>query len=315
VENEMRSLKKLAVTVGLLSVLLAGSLRAQSGPVLRLDAEAFPWKRLAYTAEKFLGTVTTEIQWENVPAEKVKKLLIPVPRGGALQSAGSQLFSIGGHSVVKPLWGSADVLKTRAWYDPGNGAVLQRIRWRLGKEIWQKTYRFTDKGVLRIRKKPVSPDEMDATPARWSSIEESFYPYALSSAGCTHAVEPLVLLYLVSAIDLESPNGTLSLCVFNKKQLHQVQIRKAGIQRLVVDYRQKLKEGEVRREGEIEAVKYSFKTRSLAGKDEKAEPFSFLGLKGDFDVFVDKTSRIPVQVSGEIAKFGKVDIKLREVRP
>jgi hypothetical protein len=127
-------------------------------------------------------------------------------------------------------------------------------------------------------------------------------------------VEPLVLLYLVSAIDLESPNGTLSLCVFNKKQLHQVQIRKAGIQRLVVDYRQKLKEGEVRREGEIEAVKYSFKTRSLAGKDEKAEPFSFLGLKGDFDVFVDKTSRIPVQVSGEIAKFGKVDIKLREVR-
>jgi hypothetical protein len=313
VENEMRSLKNVAVTVGLLTVLLAGSLWAQSRPVLKLDAEALPWKHLAYKAKKVFGTVKTEIQWQNLAAEKVKELLIPVPRGEALQSADIRVFSIEGLSVVKPLWGSVDELKTQAWYDPGNGDVLQRIRWRQGKERWQKSYRFTEKGVWRIRKKPDNPDEIDTTPDRWSDIEESFYPYTLSSAECTHALEPLVLLYLVSAIDLESREETLSLCVFNKKQLHQVQIRKAGVQRMVVDYRQKLKEGEVRREGEIEAVKYSFKTRSLASKEKKPEPFSFLGLKGDFDIYLDKTARIPVQVSGHITGFGKVNIRLHKI--
>jgi hypothetical protein len=313
VENEMRSLKKLVVTVGLLSVLLAGSLRAQSGPVLRLDAEAFPWKRLAYTAKKVFGTVTTEIQWENLAVEKVRKLLIPAPRGEALQTADHRVFSIKSHAVVKSLWAADDVLKTQAWYDPGNGAVLQRVRWRHGQERWQKTYRFTDKGVFRVRKTPGSPEKNDDTPVQWSNIKESFYPYTLNSAGCPHVLEPLVLLFIVSAIDFESDSVPLSFCVFNKKQLHQVQIRKAGVQRLKIDYLEKVAETEVRRKRKIEAVKFSINTRSLAGKEKKTEPFSFLGLKGDFDIYLDKTAKIPVQVCGYIPGFGEVKIRLQKI--
>jgi len=309
----MRSLKKLVVTVGLLSVLLASSLRAQSGPVLRLDAEAFPWKRLAYTAKKVFGTVTTEIQWENVPAEKVKKLLIPAPRAVALQTADHRVFSIKSHAVVKSLWAADDVLKTQAWYDPLNGAVLQRVRWRHGQERWQKTYRFTDKGVLRVRKTTGIPEKNDSTPARWSNIKESFYPYALNRAGCPYALEPLFLLFVVSAMNWESRNGTLSLCVFNKKQLHKVQIRQAGIHPLEVDYTEKKEGSEVRRQDRIQAIKLSITPRSLAGKDKKPEPFSFLGLNGNFDIYLDRISQIPVQVSGKIPRLGVVDIKLSTV--
>ena len=289
--------------------------QAQSSFADALNSEQIPWRHLSYKVKNFLYKVTTDVRFEIVPAEEAAKLLIPVPQGCAFQTSGSAVFAITVQSVIDPLFGQNDNLKTQSWYNPQEANVLQRIRLRQGEEIWQKTYRFTPNGVWRLRKKPNDSQETKLPLEQWTNSEESFYPYTLSSAECTHIVEPLILLHLVSAIDWESRNGPLSLCVFNKKQLHQVQIHKAGVQRLVVDYRQRLKEGEVRREGEIEAVKYSFKTRSLAAKGKKAEPFSFLGLTGDFDVFVDKTSRIPVQVSGEIARFGKVDIKLREVKP
>jgi len=314
VENEMGSLKNIVVWAGLLSVLLSGSLPAETVPVPELDGAEITWKRLSYSAKKIFGTVTTEIQWNNLQAEKVKKLLIPVPRGEALQIAGSRVFSIAGHSVVTPLWGADDVLKTQAWYDPGNGAVLQRIRWRQGKETWQKTYRFTEQGVLRVRKKPRDSEEASLPLEQWTNIEESFYPYDMNNLGCSRVVEATMLLILVSSNDFLTGDEPLNLCVFNKKQLHQVQIRQAGIKRLKIDYAEKSKSSDRRREGKIEVVKFSFKTRSLAGEDEKAEPFTFLGLKGDFDVFVDKTSKIPVQVSGQISKVGMLDFQLQEVQ-
>jgi len=54
--------------------------------------------------------------------------------------------------------------------------------------------------------------------------------------------------------------------------------------------------------------KISFTTRSLAEDGIKAEQFSFLGLKGDFDLYIDREQKIPVQVSGKLLTYGKVDI-------
>ena len=309
----MRSLKK-TVTAGCLIIfLMSGSLPAHTQSAPGLDANKRAWNRLFYKAKKILGTVTTEIQWENLQAEEIKKLLIPVPGRASLQSTDNLVFTIEGHSVVKPLWGSVEVLDSQAWYNPGNEAVLQRIRSRRGKETWQKTYRFTNKGVFRLRKKPGNLEELNKSAVQWTDIRESFYPYALKTEGCSHALEPLVLLFVVSAIDLESHNGMLRLCVFNKKQLHEVRVRPEGTKSLAVDYIEKIKANEVRRQAEIEAVKWSIKPRSLAGTDKKPEPFSFLGLDGDFDIYMDKTSKIPVQISGRISGFGKVDIRLQKI--
>ena len=122
-----------------------------------------------------------------------------------------------------------------------------------------------------------------------------------------------MLLHLVSAGDLPEGDMPLNLCVFNKKQLHQVQVHRAGFKGLAVDYTKKLSGTEARTEGQIETVKFSFRTRSLAGKDDKAEPFSFLGLKGDFDLYVERNSKIPVQIEGQIPGLGEVKFRLQKV--
>jgi len=288
-------------------------IRAQCVTAHEFDANRIIWKSLTFKAKSFFGTVKNDIQLKILPTTESEQLLISSPTGQVLNAAGSDLFFISVISVIEPIVGEPEYINSQAWYDPNPVTVLQRIRLRQGKEKWRKTYRFTNNGVFRLRKKPNGTDEAKMPLGRWTNSEGSFYPYGVSNDGCLRVLEPSVLLYLVSAIDFTLGKKLLSLCVFNKKQLHQVQIRKAGIKRLVVDYLEKLKESEVRREGEIEAVKFSFKTRSLAGKEKKPEPFSFLGLKGDFDIYLDKTAKIPVQVSGNISGLGKVKIRLHRI--
>jgi hypothetical protein len=38
-----------------------------------------------------------------------------------------------------------------------------------------------------------------------------------------------------------------------------------------------------------------------------------LKLKGDFEIFIEKSTRIPVLVKGQIPNIGRVEVKLLEV--
>ena len=80
-----------------------------------------------------------------------------------------------------------------------------------------------------------------------------------------------------------------------------------------VNYLEKTGGNQTRREKEIDAAKISFQPRALVSEDQAPEEFSILGLNGDFDIFIDKATQLPVQISGKILSFGKIDIKLQEV--
>jgi len=112
---------------------------------------------------------------------------------------------------------------------------------------------------------------------------------------------------------MRSPTGSRSLYVFDRKQLHEVTVQVNERRRLEVSYIEKGSQKEIKREGMIDAVKISFKPQALAPQGEQPEEFSFMGLKGDFDIFFDQVTNLPVQISGKISTFGKVDIKLEEV--
>ena len=164
-----------------------------------------------------------------------------------------------------------------------------------------------------MKKIPKDSREKKLPLDQWTKIKNRFYLYGDKGLACPQILEPASLLYIVSAIDLTTAHPPLNLCVFNKKQLHLVKVSLGGSQSLKVNYLEKLGDSQIRVDKKIETIKISFQPRSLAPTDIEPEEFSFLGLKGDFDIFIDKTSRIPVQVSGKIAAFGKVDIFLQEV--
>jgi hypothetical protein len=286
---------------------------AQSPPPT-FDRSEVHWNRLAFNSNNFLGNVNTRVVLEELPADEVKGVLIASPQGVVFKPAGSKVLNITINSTIEPLIGSDELLVTRTWFTPQEATALQRIRLRKGKEKWEKTYRWTENGVYRLRIRPEGADEDPLPLERWTNREDSFYPYDLAQSKCRSVSDPSALLYVVSAAGLAVGDQPLNLCVFNKKQLHLVRIRAEKNQLLKMNYLEKSRHGETRRKEKAEVLKISFTTRSLFANETEAEPFSFLGLKGNFDIFIDKTSRIPVQISGKISTFGRVDIKLGEVQ-
>jgi len=284
---------------------------AQSTPPV-FDGSEIYWNSLGFKSKKFLGTVNTRIVLEQLPADEAEDELVASPQGENVRPSGSRVFHLTVNSAIDPLVGSDELLVTRVWFSPRKAAALQRIRLREGKEQWEKTYRWTQNGVYRLRLRPEGADEKKLPPGLWTDKENSFYPYDLEQSGCLSVSEPSVLLYVASAAGLAVGDQPRHLCAFNKKQLHLVQFQAEKSQLLEIDYLEKSQHGETRRKGEAEVLKISFTTRSLTADEGRAEAFSFLGLKGNFDIFIEKASRIPVQISGKIPGFGRVDIKLEK---
>jgi hypothetical protein len=277
-----------------------------------LNADRVLWNHLSYRAKKLLGKVKTEVHLKALPAKAVNELLIVDPAGEALQPSNASVLNLAVDSNISPLLGSDEIYKTRSWFEPHNAGALQRVRLRLGQDKWQKSYRFTKNGVFRIRKKPQDSREENLPLDQWTKIRNHFYPYGDGSTGCAQVLEPSALLYMVSAINFDTVQLPLSLCVFNKKQLHLVNVSVAETQHLKVNYFAKQGENQFRVDKGIDTIKISFQPRALAPKNKDPEEFSFMGLKGDFDIYIDKASRVPVQVSGKINTFGDVDIRLKE---
>jgi len=291
----------------------ANSSQAQSSSSNKFESARVPWRRLSYEANSVFGKVTTEIRLAELPAKEVTHLLTAVSQGKILQASGATMMTITVHSDIKPPFGSNQILKTQAWYDPKDGKALQRDRLFLGYEKWQKRYRFTDQGVFRLRTKPQDSKEDEFPPEQWTKVREEFYAYNLERLNCSAVLEPSGLLYLVSANSFKLQELPLSLCVFNKKQLHRLNVSLDGHRRIKLNYLENSGGNQTRREKEIDAAKVSFKPRALVPEGKEHEEFSFLGINGDFDIFIDKATQLPVQISGKILTFGKIDIKLQEV--
>ena len=292
---------------------LSGVTLAQSPFPNEFDSSRVPWKTLSFKCENFWGTAISEVKLEVVQSSNAEKLLISYPKGRALMPTAPQVFTVSVNSTIDPLIGPSDYSETKTWFAPQEGAALQRVRVRVGKEKWQKVYRWTHSGVYRLRKKPNDPDEDNLPMQRWTNTEESFYPYDLEKGDCLNVSEPSVLLFYVSTASLSLGDEPSALCVFNKKQLHRVRIQVEKLQRLKVNYIEKLPNAEKLKRGEIEALKISFKPTSLFKNKAESEPFSFLKLKGDFEIFIEKSTMIPVLVKGQIPNIGRVEVKLLEV--
>ena len=280
---------------------------------LDIDEDRVLWNRLSYRAKSLFGKVTTDVLLMAVPVEEVADLLITDPAGEGLQPSGATVISITVDSNINPIFGSNEILKTQSWSNPNDAAALQHVRLRQGGRIWQKSYRFQPDGVYHQRKQPADKKQLELPPEQWTTFEKRFYQYNGKDHKCPAVLEPSGLLYFVSGIDLRSQKSPLSLCVFDKQQLHLVKITARGTRQLKVNYLERSQDKQIRRERIIDVLKISFQPRSLASPNIAPKAFSFLGLKGDFDIFIDQASCIPVQVSGKISTIGKVDIRLQEV--
>ncbi len=316
----MRIRKKLLLFVlFFLAISLTGfsnSTRAQSYSQIELDPKRVPWTQLSYRIKNFSAEVDVQVQLESLPAAEVEAALIKSPQGVPIKAWRPESNRITVHYMVDYIFKSPIKTINQVWFNPKDATALGRIRLRRGKADFKKVYRFTQQGVFRHQREPKDQQENSKQPEKWTDVKDSFYAYDLDQLGCPNVTERLVLIYIASASAAEISKNMqpLSFCVFGRRQLFHVRLKPEGFHSLKIDFIEAKQQGEIRRRGEVEALKIALETQPLASDLKKVEDFSFLGFQEDIAIFIDPVSGLPIQLSGKISMAGNQTIKLHKVR-
>jgi hypothetical protein len=287
--------------------------RAQSNSHLKLDATRVSWTDISFHAKHFLVELSTDIQLRTLRASDLDAVLLKSPKGNPIKPVTPETAQMTVNTIIAPTFRSPVNIYNRIWFNPADASALGRVRLRRGEDDFKKNYRFTDQGVFRHRIEPRDKKEAPLDLEKWTDIDDSFYSYDPTRLGCSAITERALLIYILSAAAAGKFNGPLSLCVFGKRQLHQVQIRQHGRLALDIDYIEKKLQTVVRKKATIKTLKFTITAKPMDSDLDTVENFSFLGLRKDIIIYIDPTSGVPVQISGIIPAAGKAHLKLRAV--
>lgn len=288
-------------TIGLrpLALALVGAVLLPAAASAHPPPGKTSWQRLRFVASKFLLKASTEVRLATVSGSTLHRALIDCPDHRALRPGTSAALL----SLDTDFLGREE--EVEVWFEPKNGTAYQRRKVRGGKKAYSKIYRFAEDGVFSRRASPEEPRGGGA-PETWPTDAETFYNYR---GDCARVSEPSVLFHLVSTADLDG--GPLALCTFSDKALQRIEIKNEGLVDLDVDYLERARGGEVRRQGTIRAIKLFLHAEPAPGETEY--DFELLGLEGDVELYLTQDTRIPVQVSGRVPKLGRINVRLDEV--
>jgi hypothetical protein len=271
------------------------------------------WTELSFQAKNFWVEVSTRVELKSFPVAEVETALLPTPKGAPVKAAKTEAYQMAINTTLDPRFQPPVIIHNKIWFDPKNAAALGRVRLRRGDDHFKKMYRFTDQGVFRHRIEPKNKKEASLESERWTDIKDSFYPYDLTRLGCPCVSERSLPVFILSAVDFSRNNEPLSLCVFGKRQLHRVQLQEQGLHSISVNYIEKTQQTTIRKQGTINALKITITAEPMESDLKQAENFSFLGFHSDIVIYIEPTSRLPIQAAGVIPTIGKAQLKLNEV--
>jgi hypothetical protein len=300
----------LTILLGFLA--LISSTEAQTGSHLDLNFHRVPWALLSFHGKNFWVEVSTNIQLRSLKASELDAVLLAPSQRTPVKPQTSQAAELTINTIIDPRLRSPVKIYNRIWFDPTDASALGRIRLRRGEDDFKKMYRFTDRGVFRHRIEPRDKKEASLAPEKWTDIKDSFYPYDVKNLKSAYVTERSLLIYILSAAATSKFDRPLSLSVFGKRQLHRVQLRKSGIHSIAVNYIEETTRSVARKEITMKALKIEITARPMEPVPKLAENFSFLGFHKDISIYINPTSRLPVQVSGIIPTVGKAHLKLRK---
>ena len=292
----------------------AGAAHAQAPARPLYDPGRIPWIALSFQAKNFWVKVSTNIDLISLPAAEIEALLLSSPKGDPIKPKTPQLSQMTINTIIDPTFRSPVSIYNRIWFNPTDASALGRIRLRRGEDDFKKMYRFTRQGVFRHQIEPNDKKEAVLAPESWTRENDNFYAYDPARLGCAGITERSLPIYILSAADLSQIELPISLCVFGKRQLHHLQLRMEGKQRIKADYFEKSPAKSVRIEKEVQALKIAIDAEPMESDLAETESFSFLGLQKDIAIYIDPATRLPLSASGIISGVGKVELTLSEAQ-
>lgn len=285
----------------------------QSFSHLKLDPHQVLWSELSFRAKRAVVDVKVDVRLAPLSTADFESIWRTNPQPIPPPSLGQEVYNISANRVIDHIFSPPVTLANQVLFEPHQAAAFYRVRLRRGKDEIKRSYWFSRQGVHRLRTKPSTKGEASGDPEKWTDARTSFYPYDLTQLGCPQVTDPVLLIYLLSAAQMNKSGDSLSLCVFGKQQLHRLRMQVEGLQTLEVDYSENWDEGNVRKKGKVDGLRVTLEAQPLQSDLEDAENFSFLGFQKDIIIDIDPKLRIPLQVSGRIPTIGTVALKLSGV--
>ncbi len=194
------------------------------------------------------------------------------------------------------------------WFKPDLTA-LQRTRLKSGKTRNFKIYRYAKGRVYRVRHQPKG-EEISSDPLIWPIENKRVYEFPPQiSKRCSRITDPYALLLLLSQGGFDKER---KLCIFNKKTVYEVTLRREGKQQINVDYLFRDKPVQTTVMAEKIAILPNPMQRDFR---DSIEPFELLGMEGNIIALVDPENHLPLLFEGKVPGFGQAKLSLTQVRP
>lgn len=286
---------------------------AQENNIQETPASAtVSWNELVFQGDKFFKSITVKIHLDsdnNLPGGlSIKNEKDFGECAGSAQN--NKLLSV--QSLVKSRGQIQSQYVEKIWFEEMSVRPKKRVRLNYNTPPWIKSYCWQDKGVRRQNTFPGSPDENKRPPTEWTKRNVSFYEYPEEVAECETVSDPSLVFYLLSTLEPISQQKPFTMCVFGKKQLHQLTIAQEKQSSLKVSYKIHSPAQEDAVKEQISPIVFSITEKTYAPGGMKPETFSFLGLHKNIRIYMDQEKRLPVKITGKNNSIGGLVLDLRE---
>lgn len=277
-----------------------------------LDPARVGWSEIRMTATKLFLSAEAHLTLRTVPDTSMRSELLPIPGVPAI-APGAEVLKL-----VYDASGLGRRSRLSLYMDPVNGAAIQGVHHDLEGKHRYRVWRYGATGAYQRTRWPVNEAEESLPPARWSKTSESLRAYPVDPAG-RPVLESTGLLYAIAAAALDHPGDQVELLVFRRRDTQIVHVEVMTPRAVSVNYSEVWPSGTVQRRGQVTALRLAIRglpvvdAAGQAGKN-KDDDFELLGLRGNIELVLDAETRTPLLLSGSAPVFGKVTLRLTEVR-
>lgn len=301
--------KRTILRIGLLTLAVAVAVLVIAGRPARgqlpvsFDPERVAWSRLEYKASKFGLSITSRISLGTVSTKRAEEDLIPAGEYPGISPAGPEVLRLRILSSVLGRDSTSDL-----WFDPLRAVAYQTVQLTTGSRHRYRAYRFTDRGVYSLLRKPEKGQEQ-LSPDLWSDTHGQHFPHPKWAGERLVVTSPTALFYILSVADLSRVGDHLEIPVFSRTNVDLLIIKVEEVERLKVNYVDVSAAGEKRIKVRMDTLRLSLRARPLDAS--ASSEFELIGLQGDVEIHLDPRTRVPLEISGRVPRAGKVRIRLK----
>ena len=291
--------------MGFVALLGLGASHDSAADIVTFDPARLRWSELHFRASKLTVTATSEVRIDSEPVGRAAGQWLEPATGRPVSPRGDRVVRVSLQSEVLGKRSDLDL-----WLDPISAAAIQRTQLEAGRKVRHhrhRALRFTDSGVFHLTHR-ATEETVDRPWQEWTpSPDFVSFPSAVDTSV---VMEPSALFYLLAVADLDQVGDRLETHVFSKGRLMRVTLLVAEQTDIKVDYLEVRKNGEERVRGRRPVVRIDLRAAPVA-QEGSGKDFEFLGLRGEVEVYLEPTERIPLQISGDIRYAGRGRVRLQ----